>query len=1816
MTFTRLKTLTLLVCALLALSFPGYVNCANNKKGSQPAAAPLEPEAVIEEVNAKQLEKLLADKDYVAVFWYARSCVTCDKVLAELEKIDDDTDSFGVDFVKINDKRLAKQYGIKNFPALTYFREKEPIIYDGDLMDEEGVLDFLTSLEAMDLPDRIEEVNAKILQKIIEDTDFVAVLFYKQQCRKCAKALQELENIDDEADQLGIGFVKIHDEALADEYNLGGLPALVYYRHQTPIIYEGELQREEDVLEWLVQNKSTGDEDDVIEDVTSKTLSTLISNIDNLVVLFYDHGNDDSMTVLEELEQIDDDCDKHGIQFVKIDDAKAAADYGIDSIPAIVYFEKEIPNVYDGDLMDEEQILKWLLSQLERDEIEDVTDEMLDTMIKEGRVIAVLFYDNNDKKSQKVLEELENIDDECDALGITFVKIDNPEEAVEYGINKVPKLIYFEKGIPTIYEGNLEDEEKLLKWLTDQTSSDQIEDITDEMLDLIIEKMPHVAVLFYDKDQKKSQKILAELENIDDECDQNDIAFVKIDDDKEAKEWGIDEIPSIVLFERGIPHIYEGDLMKEDELLGWLVHQKRYSEIPEVTDEMKDKLVENTEHLAVIFYDKDDKQDMRILNELENIDDELEKEGIVIVRIDNAAEAKEYGLDHLPALIYFENKIPALYEGDLMNEDEVLEWLLVQKKTATIEEVTDEILVNLINEHEYVVVFFTGPCEPGETCDHTLNALETIDDELDEAGIIFVTTEDTGVAKKYNVKTYPRLVFFRNRDPLHFTGDLDDEDEVLAWITDDETLEIPGKIEEVNVKMLDKILAENDHVVVFFYVEGDKKAQKILNELENIDDECEEKDIDFVKTSDDDIDKEYDLPGLPALAFYRHKFRTIYTGDLMKEEEILEWVIDLHESTADVIESVDRKTLQVLINDVEHLAVFFYDDECESCSDILDELENIDDDTDKHGIQFVKSNDVKLAHEIGIFAFPALVYYETGVPIMYDGNLESNQEVFNWILEQKADQSIELINRDQLLEYIGTKDFLAVVFYKEDDPDSPRVLRHIELIDDEAAEYGIYVVKMHDKLMAKKYGFRNPPGLTYFRKGKYINYDGDIDDEEEVLDWLTSPANMEMTDHIEQVNRKMFEKIRKNSDYVAVIFYSDECKQCPRVLVEVEHIDDEADKAGIDFVKIDDKQMAKEFGVFALPAIVFFKPTSKEPVIYAGDLYEEEQILTWLITQKDPSGDVIEDLEGERLVHLIEESGSIAVYFWNKTKCDICTSKAARKARLKKEREQHQQEGGAASAAAAFGGETDAGEAAAGGADGSAAAAASTDSSAGKHEDDADGCEQCTKVLEELENIDDDCDKHGITFVKTRDFSVADGYGVHEYPALVYFEGGIPNVFEGELSEEEEVLQWLITQKTEDRIELITRQMLETMVEETQYLAVYFLPPERKGKQPAFCRSFCSPSSLKESNLTTTTTTKHSSSQFVQSYISRKRKRIQKQDKINCNICDQILEGLELIDDECDVFGIHMVKIQDPQLAKRYSIKTFPALVYFRNGNPLLFEGDLQNEQSVLEWLIDDDNRELADEIEEVNERMLDRLMAESTLLVVFFYDDDCAECEEILEDLEEIDGEADMFGIDFVKIASIDAAKKYEIVNIPSLVYYRKQVPVLYDGDMHQHDKVITWLTSQDVFEIKNEIEEVNRKMLDKLLEENEFLSVFFYEHNHPDSIASLEKLENIDSETDNLDITFVKMADSRYAKKWGVTKLPAMVYFRRRFPSIYRGDLLSEDEVLEWLRKNRFRQPELNIFMYALIALALAFVIYTAFLLQCFKPAPPPPVQHPKQS
>lgn len=44
-------------------------------------------------------------------------------------------------------------------------------------MNEEQVLEWLTSIESLDLPDKIEEATAKSLPGIIDSQEYVAVLF-------------------------------------------------------------------------------------------------------------------------------------------------------------------------------------------------------------------------------------------------------------------------------------------------------------------------------------------------------------------------------------------------------------------------------------------------------------------------------------------------------------------------------------------------------------------------------------------------------------------------------------------------------------------------------------------------------------------------------------------------------------------------------------------------------------------------------------------------------------------------------------------------------------------------------------------------------------------------------------------------------------------------------------------------------------------------------------------------------------------------------------------------------------------------------------------------------------------------------------------------------------------------------------------------------------------------------------------------------------------------------------------------------------------------------------------------------------------------------------------------------------------------------------------------------------------------------------------------------------------------------------------------------------------------------------------------------
>jgi hypothetical protein len=94
--------------------------------------------------------------------------------------------------------------------------------------------------------------------------------------------------------------------------------------------------------------------------------------------------------------------------------------------------------------------------------------------------------------------------------------------------------------------------------------------------------------------------------------------------------------------------------------------------------------------------------------------------------------------------------------------------------------------------------------------------LEDIDDNVDEIGISMVTTKDVKYARKLGIQKLPCIglfrcsiinkflfdyFFLRNGDFQSFTGDLKSEVAILNWLSDIETLEIPGVIEEVEPKL-------------------------------------------------------------------------------------------------------------------------------------------------------------------------------------------------------------------------------------------------------------------------------------------------------------------------------------------------------------------------------------------------------------------------------------------------------------------------------------------------------------------------------------------------------------------------------------------------------------------------------------------------------------------------------------------------------------------------------------------------------------------------------------------------------------------------------------------------------------------------------------------------------------------------------------------------------------------------------------------------------------------------------------------------------
>ena len=130
-------------------------------------------------------------------------------------------------------------------------------------MNEEVMTAFIQENFKANL-DVIEDLSFAQIKQMVQDRDYVLIYVCKPKkyylftylfiyfvkfffsyftdddhCPICDEALQNLEDIDDDADAVGVRMVKTDDTAFSEFIGLSQFPSIVYYEHSNPHIYDG-----------------------------------------------------------------------------------------------------------------------------------------------------------------------------------------------------------------------------------------------------------------------------------------------------------------------------------------------------------------------------------------------------------------------------------------------------------------------------------------------------------------------------------------------------------------------------------------------------------------------------------------------------------------------------------------------------------------------------------------------------------------------------------------------------------------------------------------------------------------------------------------------------------------------------------------------------------------------------------------------------------------------------------------------------------------------------------------------------------------------------------------------------------------------------------------------------------------------------------------------------------------------------------------------------------------------------------------------------------------------------------------------------------------------------------------------------------------------------------------------------------------------------------------------------------------------------------------------------------------------------------------
>ena len=103
----------------------------------------------------------------------------------------------------------------------------------------------------------------------------------------------------------------------------------------------------------------------------------------------------------------------------------------------------------------------------------------------------------------------------------------------------------------------------LAEWISGEAETNRINEVTKIVLNKLTDKIENLAVIFYDMEEDPT---IENLQKIADDCQENSIGIVKINDASEAEKYGLKDQPIAMFIRKKVPSLMVGNIEDPDEV--------------------------------------------------------------------------------------------------------------------------------------------------------------------------------------------------------------------------------------------------------------------------------------------------------------------------------------------------------------------------------------------------------------------------------------------------------------------------------------------------------------------------------------------------------------------------------------------------------------------------------------------------------------------------------------------------------------------------------------------------------------------------------------------------------------------------------------------------------------------------------------------------------------------------------------------------------------------------------------------------------------------------------------------------------------------------------------------------------------------------------------------------------------------------------------------------------------------------------------------------------------------------------------------------